>query len=202
MRSAGNFSSEWGYLAPAPSFMRMARVVVAATAIGAAAGAAVVLSLIERPAIDGEKSLVAAHAAVTSVQAATAAPATPAITSVPANLPPAAQVRVPAPPQAAPSAALAPPAADSPALNASTAAPATAVPPTTSPGMTALSEAPPAADAAPSDLPDGTTLAPDMNAPPKKSLKHGGAVNAKNQPIPGQPLRRMFTAHTGTSYFP
>ena len=40
MRSAGNFSPEWGYLAPAPSFMRTARVVLVATAVGATAGAA------------------------------------------------------------------------------------------------------------------------------------------------------------------
>jgi hypothetical protein len=38
MRSAGNFSPEWGYLAPAPSFARTARVVLVATAIGATAG--------------------------------------------------------------------------------------------------------------------------------------------------------------------
>ena len=50
MRSAGNFSPEWGYLAPAPSFMRTARIVVVATAIGAIAGAGVVLSLVDRPA--------------------------------------------------------------------------------------------------------------------------------------------------------
>jgi hypothetical protein len=49
MRFAGNFHPEWGYLAPAPSFMRTARIVVVATAIGATAGAAVVLSLVDRP---------------------------------------------------------------------------------------------------------------------------------------------------------
>ena len=48
MRFAGNFHPEWGYLAPAPNFMRTARVVIVATAIGATAGAAVVLSLAER----------------------------------------------------------------------------------------------------------------------------------------------------------
>jgi hypothetical protein len=190
MRSTGNFSPEWGYLAPAPSFMRMARVVVAATAIGATGGAAVVLSLIDRPAVDGEKSSVAAHAIVTGVQAATA-PA--AITSVPAH--------------AAPSAALMPPAANIPAVNASAAAPASGLPLNTPPlntssGITALSESPPTGDVTPSDLPDGTTLTPDMGVPPKKSSKHGGASGAKNQSIPGLPLRRMFSAHIGTSYFP
>ena len=73
MRSAGNFSPEWGYLAPAPSFMRTARVVLVATAVGATAGAGVVVSLIDRPAADGNKTSLAAHAIVTSVQAATPA---------------------------------------------------------------------------------------------------------------------------------
>ena len=73
MRSAGNFNSEWGYLAPAPSFMRTARVVLVATAIGATAGAAVVLSLIDRPAGERDKTAsITAHAIVTSVQAAPA----------------------------------------------------------------------------------------------------------------------------------
>ena len=69
MRSAGNFSPEWGYLAPAPSFARTARVVLVATAIGATAGAGVVLSLLDRPS-EPEKSPVAARAIVTSVRAA------------------------------------------------------------------------------------------------------------------------------------
>jgi hypothetical protein len=49
MRPAGNFNPEWGYLAPAPSFVRMLRIAVVAAAVGATAGAAVVFSLIERP---------------------------------------------------------------------------------------------------------------------------------------------------------
>jgi hypothetical protein len=67
MRSAGNFSPEWGYLAPAPSLARTARVVLVATAIGATAGAGVVLSLVERPA-EAQKSPIAARAIVTSVR--------------------------------------------------------------------------------------------------------------------------------------
>jgi len=71
MRSAGNFNSEWGYLAPAPSFMRTVRVVMVATAIGATAGAAVVLTLIDRPSSEHDRTAsIAAHAIVTSVQAA------------------------------------------------------------------------------------------------------------------------------------
>jgi hypothetical protein len=71
MRSTGNFSPEWGYLAPAPSILRTVRVVLVATAIGATAGAGVVLSLVDHSAGDGDKVAVAARAiVVTSVQAA------------------------------------------------------------------------------------------------------------------------------------
>ena len=52
MRHAGNFNPEWGYLAPAPSFLRTARIVVVASVIGATAGAAVVFSLVDRPAAE------------------------------------------------------------------------------------------------------------------------------------------------------
>jgi len=52
MRSVHNFSPEWGYLAPAPSFMRTARLVIVAAVIGASAGGAVVFSLIDRPAAE------------------------------------------------------------------------------------------------------------------------------------------------------
>jgi len=51
MRSARNFSPEWGYLAPTPSFARTTRLVLVATAIGATAGAGVVFALIDRPAV-------------------------------------------------------------------------------------------------------------------------------------------------------
>ena len=212
MRSAGNFSPEWGYLATAPSFMRTARVVLVATAIGATAGAAVVLSLIDRPAVEGERSLVAAHAIVTSVQAATAMPmpvttapvgTTAAITNAPANAPPAAQVQTLVPVQQAVA-----PQSTSAAVNTSTAEPATVPQPqSSSGGIAALSETPPASDAARSDLPDGTTLAPEMVPLPKKSSKHSGLANAKNQPTQSSPglgsaLRRMFRAHAGTSYYP
>jgi hypothetical protein len=66
MRYAGNFHPEWGYLAPAPGFMRSARVAVVATAIGATAGAGVVLSLVDRPA----ETSVAARTLVRPVEAA------------------------------------------------------------------------------------------------------------------------------------
>jgi hypothetical protein len=66
MRSAGNFSPEWGYLAPAPSFARTARIVLVATAIGATAGAGVVLTLVDRSS-EPQRTSVTARAIVTSV---------------------------------------------------------------------------------------------------------------------------------------
>ena len=52
MRHAGNFNPEWGCIAPAPNFLRVARVFVLAAAIGATASAAVVFSLMDRPAAE------------------------------------------------------------------------------------------------------------------------------------------------------
>jgi hypothetical protein len=66
MRSAGNFHPEWGYLAPAPSFLRTARIALVATAIGATAGVVVVVSLVERPGSNDDNTSIAAHALVTS----------------------------------------------------------------------------------------------------------------------------------------
>jgi len=47
---------EWGYLAPAPSFIRTARVVLVATAIGVIAGAGIVFSLVSHAPIDASVS--------------------------------------------------------------------------------------------------------------------------------------------------
>ncbi len=200
MRSAGNFSPEWGYLAPAPSFMRTARIVVVATAIGATAGAGVVLSLLDRPAEGDRTSLAAAHAIVTSVQAATApiAPVTsaPVTAVVPASttaiVPPvqtraavqpgaAIAPRAPAPPQTP---AVRAPAhissANSPAATVSATSvgasggPSAVAAPQASPGMTALSDPSSATDATPAGLPDGTTVTPDV-AQPKKTTHHSAS---------------------------
>src|ERR1700720_2075156 len=46
MRHAKNFHPEWGFLAPAPSFLRTMRTVLVATAVGATAGGGVVLSVV------------------------------------------------------------------------------------------------------------------------------------------------------------
>ena len=49
MPYARNVNPEWGYVAPAPSVMRTARLVGIAAIIGASAGAATVFSLLDRP---------------------------------------------------------------------------------------------------------------------------------------------------------
>ena len=53
MRYAGISHPEWGYLAPAPSFLRTARIIIVATAVGATAGAGVVFALVDRPVAEG-----------------------------------------------------------------------------------------------------------------------------------------------------
>jgi hypothetical protein len=50
---ACNVNPEWGYVAPAPSVMRTARLVAIAAIIGASAGAATVFSLLDRPVAEG-----------------------------------------------------------------------------------------------------------------------------------------------------
>jgi hypothetical protein len=75
MRLVGNFNPEWGYLAPAPSFMRTVRLIVVAGAVGATASAAVVFALARQPT--SEES-VAARTLVQRVETA-ASPAPPAV---------------------------------------------------------------------------------------------------------------------------
>ena len=48
----GEFHPEWGYLAPAPSFVHRARVVLVATAVGATVGAGVVFSRVSHTATE------------------------------------------------------------------------------------------------------------------------------------------------------
>ncbi|HXX05157.1 MAG TPA: hypothetical protein VEJ37_12595 [Xanthobacteraceae bacterium] len=52
MRPARYSHPEWGYLAPAPSFVHMVRIVATAVAVGACAGAATAVSLIDRSGAD------------------------------------------------------------------------------------------------------------------------------------------------------
>ena len=54
MHHAGHL--EWGYLAPAPSFIRTARVVLVAAAIGVIAGAGIVFSLVSHAPIEASVS--------------------------------------------------------------------------------------------------------------------------------------------------
>jgi hypothetical protein len=44
-----NCNPEWGYVAPAPGFIRTARLIVVAVIVGATAGAVMVFSLLDRP---------------------------------------------------------------------------------------------------------------------------------------------------------
>jgi hypothetical protein len=102
MRSSESFHPEWGYLAPAPNVMRTARMVAVATAIGATAGAAVVLSLVEgpaaSPAADTGKTLVVVHSLVQPAQAAGPSPTasvTAPVVTTPIVVPPAASAALP-----------------------------------------------------------------------------------------------------------
>jgi hypothetical protein len=223
MRSASNFSPEWGYLAPVPSFVRTARIVLVTTAVGATAAAAVVLSLVDHPTADGEKTAsasVAAHAIVTSVQVATVSevpPAAPQMATVaPASLPakpaPAPQIRTSAQTPAqtpAQSAITTPPPAE--IASPQPAAPVAAVSsgdanggtPRQAPGMAALSEAPPANDATPAAK-DDIGIAPAM-LPPQKPKHHPAGPYASNgnaAPALGNVIRHLFSAHSGPSYYP
>src|SRR5262245_6258566 len=80
MRSTRNFHPEWGYLAPSPIFIRTARIVLIAMALGGIVGASVVLSMVERPASE------------TSVAARTLR-RPGEVVSVPVGMPPAAQMK-------------------------------------------------------------------------------------------------------------
>jgi hypothetical protein len=203
MRSAGNFSPEWGYLAPAPSFMRTARVVLVATAVGATAGAGVVLSLIDHPEAEGQKTAITMQPIVTAVQAATPStiPLAPVAIAAPVTVPQAAQAQIPAqiptqtavqtPPQAAPQIRV---------LSPGVVAPSVATPGVTTPGVATLTDAP-VTDAAPVDGSD-----PTLDGSQLKKTKHTGpnAANGKNRTTNGigTALRRLFTAHAGPSYYP
>lgn len=68
MRSAGNFHPEWGYFAPMPRFRRSLRVAAIAAAIGATAGAAVVVSLVNPPRSKIYNTSFSAHALISRTQ--------------------------------------------------------------------------------------------------------------------------------------
>jgi hypothetical protein len=226
MRFGGNFHPEWGSLAPAPNFMRTARIVAVATAIGATAGAAVVLSLVGSPApgpvADAGKSLVVVRSLVQPAEAAVpaAAPVAAALPVAPAPKqqasvqPVIAPVMAPvAPPPGVQVAA--PAASDSHSLS-TPAAPAS---------VTALAESPPATtEASPAQASNDAATAPDPFAPQPNTNKKRRAGDQQPQrgvapiatgspPVAAGPkkkpvapehgiapiLRRLFSAHNGSS---
>jgi hypothetical protein len=224
MRFAGNFHPEWGYLAPAPNFMRTARIVVVATAIGATAGAAVVLSLAERSApgavADAGKTLVVVHSLVQPAEAA--APATapvaaatpapviaPVATAAPAAAAPAkvqasVQPSAPANPQATRQPSAPPPAASDSRAVSTSAAPTS---------VTALSESPPVTEASPPPAAaNDAVVSPAPSAPQKSAITKPAATGQQLQRGPqpavaaapkkkpeerglGPALRRLFSAN-------
>ena len=222
MRSAGNFSPEWGYLAPAPSFMRTARIVLVATAVGATAGVGVVLALIDRPAAEANKTSVAARAIVTSVQAAPSVLAAPAVTAAPSvrAAPPPASVSAAASvapvtvtPSAPPSSrAPSPPVVASPSIASAAPPPSpvnsgpseasVAAAPRHASGIAALSEPGPATISVVTDPQEETT--PEAPAAQKKPKHQQLAAGTKNQPPAslGKLLRRLFSPQRGASYYP
>jgi len=178
MRSTGNFSPEWGYLAPAPSILRTMRVVLVATAVGATAGAGVVLSLVDHSTRDGEKVSLAAHAIVTSAQAAPL-PAAP----LPAAPLPAAPLSATAP--ATPVANAAPIAAAAPAVSEVKIAPANvttvaAAPAAQMPAQNALQAVPQIQAATPQ--PDTAARSAQASDTPADSTRDASAVSVPPQP--------------------
>jgi len=210
MRFAGNFHPEWGYLAPAPNFMRTARVVVVATAIGATAGAAVVLSLAERSApgamADAGKTLVVVHSLVQPAEAAapatapvaaaapapvvapivTAAPAAPVAPAAPAKMQASIQPSTTAAapvmrqPSAPPVTASAQPIAPPPAPSESRAVSTSAAPAS----VAALSESPPVTEVSPPPASNAPAVSPAPLAPQKDAIKKPAATGQLRGPQP------------------
>jgi len=203
MRSAGNFHPEWGYLAPAPSFMRTARIVLVAMAIGATAGAAVMISLVQRPAADAANTSIAAHALVTSVPVVDEPPVAAALTDEPAL----AQSPTPSPSQSAAAAAAPPaPAAGSLASNAASPTKPSSIspPPAQANGKVAALAGPASAPAANTESPsvaisDEAATDPDATAKAAKKHRTAGSSGSKrwhnNRPF--QPLFSLFSPRSG-----
>jgi hypothetical protein len=208
MAFGGNFHPEWGALAPATSFMRTARIVAVATAIGATAGAGVVLSLAgSSGAFDpqasseaaSDKPFVIVHSLV---QPAEAAPVT--VQSAPSSVAAAAAVNVPAiapaPVNAAAMAAPAPTAAPTnvqrpiavPALPPAAAQASTPVPsdshtastPAVPASVAALAEIPPATESSPAAAPDVATFTLDQTGAQKIGSKKLHGTDQTQQPHP------------------
>jgi hypothetical protein len=196
MRSAGNFHPEWGYLAPAPSFMRTARIVLVATAIGATAGAAVIISLVQRPAADAANMSIAAHALVTSVTAVDEPPVAFAPTDGPTltQSPSAVVAASPVPP------------ANTAMSNVRSATKANSISPPPAQltgGAAAFSEPQPATlantESASAASPDEGAAEPDATVKPTKKHGTAGQSGAKRSRYrrPFQPLFSLFSPRTG-----
>ena len=104
MRSARKSHPEWGYHAPTSGVLPAIRIALVATVIGAIGGAAVVVSLIERPgANEDNTSSIAAHAPVTGAPVIPASPSSLTAATLahgPGQPKPAPSVGLPAPPTA------------------------------------------------------------------------------------------------------
>jgi hypothetical protein len=221
MRFAGNFHPEWGHLAPAPSFMRTARIVAVATAIGATAGAAVVLSLAGTSAFPPQAEAGTSPVVVHSlVQPAAAAPSVALLSATPDAAPPptpSAAMQTYAKPSVQPSATLMPaPAAQisAPSVSESRSASTSAAPAS----VAALAEIPPVTEASPLSGTDQATFAPDQTGAPStigkkqratdQTTQHGtqpAAVAARRRSEDrglGPLLRHLFSARAGSSYYP
>jgi hypothetical protein len=70
MRCAGNLHPEWGYFVPERSFLRTARLIFVATAIGATAGAGVVFELVSRPSTEKAQTFASAPTVVPTANVA------------------------------------------------------------------------------------------------------------------------------------
>ena len=191
MRSAGNFHPEWGYLAPAPSFMRTARIVLVATAIGATAGAAVIISLVQRPAADAADTSIAAHALVTSVSVVDEPP----VASAPTNEPVLAQ-------SAAAATASPAPAAIALASNGAAATKANSISPPPAQGsgssVAALSEPLLATESPSAATPDQATAEPDATVKSAKKHRTAQSGTKRWRGRPFQPLFSLFSARGGS----
>jgi len=172
MRYAGNFHPEWGYLAPAPNFVRTARVVLVATAIGATAGAGVVFSLVGRA--DTETS-VAARTLAQPAEPASVQPSLP----TPATRPAQAK-RAPGGQDHAPRSL----AADVPRAGTSDSESKPSSTTTAPAGIAALAEAPAATGEPPTSLAAAPSLVPSpeaqpRHAPPSPSSSSSAVAAAK-----------------------
>lgn len=225
MRSAGNFHPDWGYLAPAPSFMRTVRIALVATAIGAVAGAVVVVSLVERPG-SNEDTAIAAHALLTrapviktpAVASRPIAPAVPKTT--PTHLQPSVASAAPSAPPAvtAPAGAAAAPLAPNATANARPSKADSINPPLPlpAPNDAAVAAVAPVGEAAPA-LAGTAAVAPDTAAEARAPAKRSAAKRRRYEPAYRrqetagarshwrdsggfQPLFRLFSFRTGSSF--